>query len=250
MGGKDHDTRGEPGFIKRRNRISGQFRANMIERIESPAWRALSLSARRLIDRIEIELAHHSGNDNGRLPVTFEDFMAYGIHHNAIAPAMREAEALGFIRVTERGCGGNSEFKQPNKFFLTFAHSRESRANPRTDDWRKIKTLEEATEIAHAARDNKNPRAVQFAQRRAQKIKSRYRKTGAGPIPETGSETTKFPIPETGITVSPPKPVPPSVRGRYSRARSTPEWSGYTKLPIQLRLMALGLPIPIRAERT
>jgi hypothetical protein len=53
MGGKDHDTKAEPGFIKRRNRISGQFRAHMIEMIESPAWRALSLSARRIIDRID-----------------------------------------------------------------------------------------------------------------------------------------------------------------------------------------------------
>jgi hypothetical protein len=167
--------------LKRRNRINGQWSPRLIEMLESPAYRALSLSAHRVISRIEIELAHHGGNDNGRLPVTFDDFIGYGIHHNAVAPAIREAEALGFIRVTERGRGGNSEHRQPNKFFLTFAHSRQS---PPTHDWRRIKSLHEAMEIARAARDSKNPRAVQFAERRILKTKSRYREPVVAPHPK------------------------------------------------------------------
>jgi len=83
-----------------------------------------------------------------------------------------------------RGRGGNSEYRQSNKFFLTFAHSRESRQSPPTHDWRKIKTLEEAIEIAQGARDNKNPRAVQFAENRAKKTKHRYRKPVVAPHPE------------------------------------------------------------------
>jgi hypothetical protein len=245
MSGKDHDTKAEPGFVKRRNRISGQFRAHMIEMIESPAWRTLSLSARRVIDRIEIELAHHGGNDNGRLPVTFEDFEAYGIHHDAIAPAIREAGALGFIRVMERGRGGNAEYRQPNKFFLTFAHCRTSRAEPPAHDWRKIKTIEEAETIARAARNSKDARAVKFAEWRTQKTKHHTRKSGVVPHPQTRGETVQVPPPESGSTVSLRKPGPLSiswVRGRYPRAQSTPQWTGYTKLPLELRMMALGLP--------
>jgi hypothetical protein len=45
--------------------------------IKSPAWSVLSLSARRVLDRIEIEHADHGGNDNGRLPVTYDDFERY-----------------------------------------------------------------------------------------------------------------------------------------------------------------------------
>ena len=142
MSGKDHDTKAEPGFIKRRSRISGQFSPRRIEMLESPAYRALSLSAHRVMARIEIELAHHAGNDNGRLPVTKQDFIAYGVSDRLVAPAIRELEALGFIRVTERGRGGNSEYRQPNRFFLTFAQARDSRSNPPTQDWRKIKTIE------------------------------------------------------------------------------------------------------------
>jgi hypothetical protein len=211
--------------------------------LESPAWGELSLSARRVIDRISIELAHHGGNDNGRLPVTFEDFEAYGIHHDAIAPAIREAEALGFIRVTEHGRGGNAEYRQSNLFFLTFINSRSSKAP--THEWRKIKTVEEAKAIAKSARSNKNPRAVEFAERRLLKIESRPRKSGAAPPPETGSERVNFPPPEIGSTASLRKPGLLSISRvgavEYPRAGSTQAYAGYCSLPLELRLMALGL---------
>jgi hypothetical protein len=144
----------------RRNRISGQWSARLIELLESPAYRVLSLSGHRVISRIEIELANHGGNDNNKLPVTFNDFVDYGIDRAAVAPAMREAEALGFIRITERGRGGNSEFRRPNLFGLTFAHGRDARSNPPTHEWRKIKTLEQALDIAGAARAAKDTSAV------------------------------------------------------------------------------------------
>ena len=86
--------------IRARNRISAQFSAHLIEMLEAPAYRVLSRSGHLVIARIEVELGHHGGNDNGRLPVTTDDFVAYGMHRGSVAPAIREAEALGFIRVT------------------------------------------------------------------------------------------------------------------------------------------------------
>jgi hypothetical protein len=118
MSGRDHDTRPHP---KRRNAINGQFAARPIEMLESPAYRALSLSAHMVIARIEIELAHHGGNDNGQLPVTIDQFVEYGMHRSSVAPAIREADALGFIRV-ERGRGGNADYRRPNRFYLTFSN--------------------------------------------------------------------------------------------------------------------------------
>src|SRR5262249_3354153 len=105
--------------MKRRNSISGQFAARRIEMLESPAYRVLSRSGHMVISRIEVELAAHGGNDNGRLPVTTEDFVRYGMHRTSVAPAIREAEALGFCLVTERGRGGNAEHRSPNRFYLT-----------------------------------------------------------------------------------------------------------------------------------
>jgi hypothetical protein len=131
--------------------------------LRSPAWSVLSLSARRVLDRIEIEHADHGGNDNGRLPVTYDDFECCGIHRHSIAAAIREIAALGFAEITERGRAGNAEFRSPHKFRLTYLHV--GRAPP-TNEWQRIKTVEEAQALARAAR-RKAP----------QKTKVQWRKT-------------------------------------------------------------------------
>lgn len=234
---------------RRRNKISGQFAARLIEMLELPAYQALSRAAHLVISRIEIELAHHAGNDNGRLPVTKRDFIDYGVHHDAVAPAIREAQALGFIQVTERGRGGNAEHRSPNMFRLTFAFS--DRRNVPTHEWRRIKTIEEAEQIATQARNAKSNHDVARGKRTWQKRSagnlkppvpvsgtetavagniSRYRKP-PDPVPETGTETAVAPVPETGTTGSSRKPVPLSISW-YGRAqpgsaspKPKPAWS-------------------------
>jgi hypothetical protein len=136
---------------RRRNQISGTFSARLIEMLESFAYRVLSLSARRVLDRIEIEHAHHGGADNGELPVTFEHFEEYGMDRHAIAPALRELEALGFIEVTERGCAGNAESRHASLYRLTYRAS-EGILSDGSHEWRRIATIDEARKIADTAR--------------------------------------------------------------------------------------------------
>jgi len=194
---------------KRRNRINEQFSARLIEMLESPAYRVLSRSAHLVISRIEVELAHHGGNDNGRLAVTTDQFVTFGMHRCSVAPAIREAEALGFIRITERGRAGNAEHGAPNRFFLTFAHGRTSRQEPPTHDWRRIKTMEEAEEIARVARAEKNPNAVAHGKR---SWRSRHAKTFPGmenshaSVRKNRTETTEIPVRKNRTTVQSKKP--------------------------------------------
>ena len=70
---------------RRKTSIGGTFAPRLIEMISSPAFCVLSLSARRVLDRLEIELASHGGTNNGKLPVTFADFHRYGIDYDASA---------------------------------------------------------------------------------------------------------------------------------------------------------------------
>jgi hypothetical protein len=199
--------------MRRRNSISGQFAARIIEMLESPAYRVLSRSAHMVISRVEIELAHHGGNDNGKLPITTEDFIAYGMDRSSVAPAIREAEALGFISL-ERGRGGNAEYRTPSLFGSTFSQHRNSRCSPPTDDWRRIKTVEEAEQIARVARQAKDQRAVQHGKRNWQK---RQTKQKAGmekpqpPVRKNHTETSKVPVRKTRITGAVEKPVPLSI---------------------------------------
>ena len=178
--------------------------------LESPAYRVLSQSAHRAISRIELELCYHGGNDNGQLPVTFENFIDYGIDRASIAPALREGEALGFFRITARGRGGNREYRTPNKFYLTFAVGRGSRAQPPTDEWRKIKTVPEAKVIARAARAAKDQRAVAHGKKHSEK-RTENQKPDAGKsyasMWRTRTDNENGSVRELHTTGSPEKPV-------------------------------------------
>jgi hypothetical protein len=160
--------------------------------LESPAYRVLSLSAHRLLSRLEIEMAHHGGTENGRLPCTFDDFVRYGLHRHAISPAIRETVALGFIEVTEEGCAGNAEHRSPNMFRLTFRNTDKDKP---TNEWRRVSTLEEAERLAAAARKNRTKRS--WRPKRKTNFSAGFRQVS---VPETITETGKGPVPVSIIT--------------------------------------------------
>jgi hypothetical protein len=137
------------GMRKKHNKIGGQFAPRTIEMLRSPAMRVLSLSGRRFLDRLEIELASHGGRDNGRLPVTFANLAEFGIDRHAIGPGQREVCALGLVELTRPGQAGGGEFRTPNLFRLTYLPAY---GKGPTHEWRKIETVEEAEQIARKVR--------------------------------------------------------------------------------------------------
>ena len=119
---RHHESRAEDGG--RRSPVSSR---HAIDMLRSPAWRVLSLSARRVLDRLEIELADHGGVDNGKLPVTYEDFMRYGIDRHAVAPAIREAWRWASSRSQRPAVPAMPSFAEPNLFRLTYRHTKTAR---------------------------------------------------------------------------------------------------------------------------
>jgi hypothetical protein len=163
---------------RHRGQISGQFAARLVEMLESPAYRALSLAAHRVISRVEIELAHHGGKDNGKLPVTYDNFESYGIDRHAIRPAIREAVALGFIEITRPGRAGNAEFRTPNLFRITYRAAKGVPGDG-SHEWRRIDSKDTAVSIGKGARKMKE-----------QKIERQWGKSpnlgGENPHPKPG----------------------------------------------------------------
>jgi hypothetical protein len=138
--------------MSKRNLIGGQFSARTIEMLNSPAYRVLSLTARRVLDRIEIEHARHGGRDNGSLAITFDQFEKYGARRHSIASALRELAQLGFIEVTEQGRAGNAEWRRPTLFRLTYRDTADAAA---TDEWRSI-SEDDANTFAKGSRQPEN----------------------------------------------------------------------------------------------
>jgi hypothetical protein len=206
----------------RRGSIAGAFAWRLIEMIESPAHRALSLSARKILDRLEIELYRHGGKpeQNGLLPCTYDHFVEFGVHRHAIGPGIREVVALGFVEITRKGCAGNAGYRQSTLYRLTYRHAGSDKRT--TDDWRRIETLAEAEAIAEAAR---TARPEQRS-----KNKSPVSKTITGASVGKRTNRGHSPVPETITTVAVPETITTSISRRGApqhrdRLRMPDDWA-------------------------
>jgi len=91
--------------------ITGQFVAHRIEMIESPAWRTLSLSGRRVVDRIEIEQVRVEVRIDERPEVDRlrAGEPGEGKHlqdgHGAVAPAVDMTARVGVLRLDRDAVG-------------------------------------------------------------------------------------------------------------------------------------------------
>jgi hypothetical protein len=155
------------GKTVKRNSVAECFTSRPIELIASPALRVISRAAHLALLRIELELRSHAGQCNGKLIVTQQQFAKFGVHRNMIAPALRELNALGIIRITVRGRGGNAEHRQPNQFLLNYLCGAVDAHEQITDSWGRFETMEEAEKVASAARKAKDKTKVNYGRNTA-----------------------------------------------------------------------------------
>jgi hypothetical protein len=123
---------------------------------DSPAWRAISGDAHKFLDLIELEHMRHGGQKNGSLIVTYADMAKYGLGHRRIcARVIREIAVLGLAEVAH-GRSGNREFREPNRYRLTYLPAN---GKPPTNEWREIKTIEDAKAKLESIRRQRKPSA-------------------------------------------------------------------------------------------
>ena len=107
----------------------------------SPAWRSLSINARRLIDFLLKEHMAHGGAENGNLAAPYAQLVTWGIGRRLIAEAIEECEIRGLISV-RRGSRKGVKFHETSRFRITFLPTREKEpggftiAIPPGDEWR------------------------------------------------------------------------------------------------------------------
>jgi hypothetical protein len=184
--------------------------------MESPAWKALSLNARRVLDRIEIEFGKNRGKPetNGELIVTYDDFVKYGICRRLVRPAINEVVALGFVRITRAGVAGNADERQPTMYLLTYQHA--GSAQYLDDGWKRIKTDEEAESVANAARKRKGNLRARELGRKGAAAAAVLRAKKAIPVPQSEPSPVPQSEPQTAqkgtlrVTSPVPQSEPPS----------------------------------------
>jgi hypothetical protein len=110
------------------------------EIIASPAFRALDLGAMHVFFRICLEHMAHGGKDNGRLPVTFSNFVAFGVRREFVARSIEIAQTMGFIEKVDAGRRAIGDFKgRAARYRLTWLGVRDPQNGdlPATNEWKK-----------------------------------------------------------------------------------------------------------------
>jgi hypothetical protein len=108
--------------------------------------RRLSLTARRVLDTLEIQHCSHGGRENGKLTCTYTDFELAGIDRSCIREALDELVAEGLIEITRLGRRAYADLRSPTLYRLTYLHTFEGgRWVEPTDDWKQKARGESAT---------------------------------------------------------------------------------------------------------
>jgi hypothetical protein len=120
--------------------------------LESPAYRVLSGGGHGVVARVALEHMAHGASLNGSLPVTYNDFEAYGIRRRSIRQFLEEAVVLGFVARTQKGRKAIGEFEgAPALYRVTWLPTHDGQAA--TNDWMKFATVEDAKQAVRKARD-------------------------------------------------------------------------------------------------
>jgi hypothetical protein len=212
------------GKTVKSNTLAEQWSSRPVGLLESPAFRILSKAEHLALSRIEIELRHHGGYQNGKLIVTTEQFVDYGIERRSVPGALRALSALGIV-LTKHGRGGNAKYWQPNTFLLNYLCGAIDAHEQITDAWKIIETIEQAEEIASMAHAAKDPNRVAYGQRIARKTKniSQVQKMSL-PGTETVPRRGDFPSTETVPPCRGTETVPTiDTRGRGDQLAIPPE---------------------------
>jgi len=94
--------------------------------LASYAWRAMTVNAKRVLERILLEHMAHAGKENGRLQVTHRQFIEAGVSRDYVGDAIDELAHLRLVKITTRGRGGAGT-GHSSRFLLTWFPEKGSR---------------------------------------------------------------------------------------------------------------------------
>jgi hypothetical protein len=133
---------------------------------ESVALAAMSLAARRVLDRLTTEYLRTGAKDNARLRVSYAQLAkAAGVHEMKIMGVLAELVALGFLVIAHGHRPKGAPRISPNFYRLTFLP--DWMGNPSSDEWRRFEPPADTNEQAWEA-----------ALKRAKRIAREARKNG------------------------------------------------------------------------
>ena len=118
---------------KKSQGLSTPFVHHSLALLESAAWKAQTPPLRKIIDRLEVEHMRHGGQGNGRLFVSYGQFVAENISCKSIAPAITLGKKLGLIDINKRAVPSGGVIRAPTAYRLTYLPALDK---PPTNEWK------------------------------------------------------------------------------------------------------------------
>jgi hypothetical protein len=107
----------------------------------SPAFVALPAEGHKILHRLMAEHATHSIKRNGRLVVTYDQFVEYGLRREVVRRSLPILVGLGLVAVTA-DTDGKRNVRPTNFYRLTWLASCDG-LGP-TNEWTRFETIEQA----------------------------------------------------------------------------------------------------------
>ena len=126
-----------PTAKRQRLKLNGQWIPHSVALLR--VLRELSLTARRIIDTLEIEHCRHGGRENGKLLCPYRSFRIFGLTSGSrISEAIQELKAAKLIEIVRPGRRSYADLRTPTLYRLTYLHTFENaRWVEATHDWKK-----------------------------------------------------------------------------------------------------------------
>jgi hypothetical protein len=127
-----------------RLKIGAQFIGHQVAMV--PILRELSLTARRILDTLEIEHCRRGGRENGKLICTYDYLARFaGVSRSCIRAALRELVAAGLIEIVRPGCRSWADLRAPSQYRITYLPTFQGQWIEPTHEWKKRKAGPEST---------------------------------------------------------------------------------------------------------
>lgn len=158
-------ARGGP-VSKKEWKISGAYVPHRLEMLQSPAWQAAPRPMKEWLEVLEIEHMRHKGCANGQLFKSYTQFIAAGFNRNTVSMMSKLSEALGFVRINRTTGTSKGDLRDACAYTLTYLPSGPGRDVAPTDDWKRLKTIDQAERVIADMR-TKGKKAASSRQRKA-----------------------------------------------------------------------------------
>lgn len=127
--------------------VPGAWSPRRLELLLSPSWRNAPRAMKALLEELEIEHLRHKGSANGHLFKSYTQFVEAGFNKTTVSNMTKMAEALGLLKINRNSGVGKPDLKDACEYTLTYLPTGIGGSVAPTDDWKRIKTDEQALAI-------------------------------------------------------------------------------------------------------